>query len=273
MSKKCNIEDMNKYSCVIVGSDQVWNLNITHGDFTYFLKDVKNVRKCSYASSFGTIKSDVKYYDEIRNCLNDFEIINIRESSGKNFINNLLPEKHVNLVLDPTFLLTREEWREIAVRPSYKGKYVLIYQLAYSKSLIKYAQRLAREKNCKLVTINGNPRQPIKGKNILNAGPEQWLGLIEDAECVITNSFHGTVFSIIFQKEFYTELLTTQEERNDRVITLLTELELKNRILCKGLSADTLNEKIDYLLVNQKLEKLVNFSYDCLEKVISIYEK
>lgn len=270
VSNKYETGNFSKYSCLLVGSDQVWNLNTTHGDFTYYLKGVKDVRKCSYASSFGTVKLDDKYMDDIRNSLQGFDVLTVRENSGKKFINELLPGRDVELVLDPTFLLTRDEWRKILVKPKYNEKYILIYQLAYSKPLIHYAQLLAKARKCKLITINGNPRQPFKGINVLDAGPDEWLGLVEGAEMVLTNSFHGTVFSIIFQKNFYTSLLTDQAERNDRVMTLLTELGLEDRILLDEMNLESMDDKIDYSVIDGRLNRLINTSYNCLDKVIDI---
>lgn len=270
INDKCSKEEWEEYSSIIVGSDQVWNLNTTNGDFTYYLDSVENVKKYSYASSFGTGSLDEKYHAQIRKNLKEFDMISVRENSGKKFINTLLPDKEVEVVLDPTFLLDKKQWKEILEKPRCKERYILIYQLAYSKPLIEYAERLAREKRCKLVTINGNPRQPIHGVNIMDAGPTEWLGLFEGAEMVMTNSFHGTVFSIIFQKDFYTALLTKQAERNDRVLTLLTHLGLENRILEDGMDLSKMCEGIDYSSIEKKLNEMIERSYNYLDKVLNI---
>lgn len=265
----CYEENFSGYSSILVGSDQVWNLEMTHNDFTYYLRKTNNVKKYAYASSFGTNTLDDKEKAVVKECLNDFELLSVRENGGKCLINELLPDKDTQIVLDPTFLLSAEEWKVIAQKPKFNGRYILIYQLEYSKTLIEYAQLMAKRKACKLITINGNPRQPIMGRNILDAGPEEWLGLFEGAEMIFTNSFHGTVFSIIFNKDFYTNLLVKCPRKNDRMITILHELGLENRILRSGMTESELSVSVNYPDIKDKYEKLLNDSYKYIDKVVS----
>ena len=145
-------------------------------------------------------------------------------------------------------------------------EYILIYQLAYSKELIASAKALAKKLNCKIITINGNPRQPLHAKYVFTAGPGDWLGLIKNAELVLTNSFHGTVFSILFQKNFHTYLLKKQANRNDRVLSLLSALGLESRI-----SENTLcdvGEPVDYKNTTPRLNQLLQESKAVLSKII-----
>lgn len=258
--------DLDSYGKIIIGSDQVWNLNMTKNDFTYFLEGKTSALKCSYASSFGEDKIKEEFCEKVKACLDEFSFLSVRENSGRRLIEELLPHKEVSHVLDPTFLLSGEEWKKLAKPPKQKGKYLLVYQLAYSKELLASAKVLAKKRNLKIVTINGNPRQPIKAKYIQNAGPEEWLGLVQNAEIVLTNSFHGTVFSILFQKKFYTYLLKKQAGRNDRVISLLNKLGLTDHML----DSDIVDEyhEIDYSSVEKRKERLIAESKDYLCRIL-----
>jgi hypothetical protein len=157
MTPKLNADDLigmeEQYDGVIVGSDQVWNDSITDFDTAYFLDFVKSPeKKLTYAVSFGfeAIPDELKIkYKEL---LKDFRIYNMREASGVKIIESLLNKK-ANLVLDPTMLLTRDDWDIIASKQSRKDKYILVYNLSPSPFLIKTVKEIARSTGYKIIAI------------------------------------------------------------------------------------------------------------------------
>lgn len=241
-----------KYDKIFVGSDQVWNYKVTNFDENYFLRNIEDRKKRnSYAASFGISQIPSEYKEKYREYLNDFNFMSVREPAGADIIYKL-NNKKVEVVLDPTLLLTKEEWHELASKQSLDYDYIVIYQRAYSKSLIEYAQRLAQQHNCKIVTINGNPRQVIKAKYIMDAGPEEWLALMKNSKFIVTNSFHGVAFSINFNKQFYVELLDEKFGVNSRLTNIIDFFNLKNRMITNNRCEESI---IDYSEINKKLEE------------------
>ncbi len=137
----------------IVGSDNVWNSDITGLDERYFLSFVADKRKrASYAASFGSSKISDAQRDKYRNLLKDMAITTVREASGANLVEELTG-KPAKVVCDPTILLTREEWSSIAIAPNKKERYMLAYQMVPSKSFVSFVGALAKEKKLKVVYV------------------------------------------------------------------------------------------------------------------------
>lgn len=248
LSVKCE-----KYDKLITGSDQVWNPECTGGDFTYFLEINSRAEKYSYAASFAVEKLNPIYIDRIEECLRGYQRISVREEAGVEIINNLL-EKKVELMPDPTLLLSAQQWRRLEKSmDSIPQKYNLIVQMGGEiEELKKHAKKLSED--IPVVYVNLAQR-PVKGLiNICAASPEEWLYLIDHAENVITNSFHGCVFSILFHKSFFYEL-TKGKNSNSRLITLARTMGLENRNV-EMLYSNSLIHEIDYSEVEKRLCKL-----------------
>jgi hypothetical protein len=221
----------HNYDILVTGSDQIWNPGITNADESFLLLfDKNNSKKVSYSSSFGV--SDIPDYwrGRVKLALNKFDHLGVREQSGVNIINSLLPGKDVNLVLDPVFLLSTEYWREKSDnRFNPKEKYLLVYSLEVNDKIIKYALSIAREKKLKIVTLH-----PFKGDYgfadicINEAGPKEFISLIDNAEFVVTNSFHGTAFSLLLNKPFSCVL---HSKTGTRMSSLLERLGMDFSVL------------------------------------------
>lgn len=260
-----------RYDRVIVGSDQVWNPVIIGDDMNYYLDFCTHDQKASYAPSFGA-ESVNENADRIARLLNDFRFLCVREERGAEIIKELTG-KEVPVVLDPTLLLTKSDWQKHmkkAKRP--KGKYVLYFTVKPSARLLKYAQGFAKENGCKLLVVGsfGSPkdllREKIKNntKFLFGVGPAEFLSLVNDADFVVTNSFHGTAFSIIFEKEFYVEF---SSDTNSRLENIIDICGLENRVVSKETSYE-LPKLIDYANVGERLNEHRLKSFDYLEKVI-----
>ncbi len=265
------IEDLKKankeYDKFITGSDQVWNPACTDFDKTYFLDFAESKKKNSYAASLAVSSLPEEQKREFKKLLSDYENLSVREKQGAGVIADAVGLKP-EIVLDPTFLIEKDKWEDIAKAYMPQGeKYVLVYMLMASDSLISFAKKLAEERGAKLVMISDALK---KKKGITYADsicPSEFLGLFKNAECVVTNSFHGTAFSINMHKEFYVELQPPPSVRNSRMEDLIGSLSLESRFVLNG-KCSGLNENIDYEKVDVKLNELRNKSIDFLKKII-----
>lgn len=260
--EQCNDE----YDKFIVGSDQVWNLNLTDGNTRYLLDFVKNDnKKNSYAASIGSLTINNKDKEILRRYLSKINgVVSVREESARLYLESELGIKSTT-VLDPTLLLTKGEWEKVASPKKIKGKYVLIYQMGRSKSLIDRAQTEAKRIGAKVISIKPSLDNLVFGRNEFGAGPSEFVRLFLDAEEVFTNSFHGTVFSINFNKKFSVELLK-KGDVNSRLIDILNACGLSSRIIGDGYRPD---DQIDYDRVNEWLNENRKKSKDIIQEIVN----
>ncbi len=218
--------DLDAY---IVGSDQVWNPSHIGGfDPAYFLNFAKEGRKkISYAASVGSDYIHPKYKDDIKDSLASYTAISVRERSIQDEVQELTT-KPVEVVLDPTMLLEKEDYEEIKVESSIKEPYILVYMMEKNQQVVSLANTIS-------ISLGLPTIQRRYTKGLINQLPPfytadagEFIGLIEGAECVITNSFHGTVFSILYNKPFVSML---HSDTGSRTVDLLTELGLESHIL------------------------------------------
>lgn len=250
-----NIQDSNKiYDTFIVGSDQVWNLELTNFDENYLLNFVeKNNRKISYAASFGSY-SIQQNIDIFRKNLFNYFSISLREKKDIKFLEKIT-ENNIKWVLDPVFLLEKKEWECLTKRYLSK-KYVLVYAL-HEQDVYKVAERIAKLKNIDIICIENGFSSPIKAKYIRTAGITEFLSYIKDAEYVVTDSFHGAAFSIIFEKNLKIVLKKKYKELNSRLETLIEEFQLKNVQVTYEDKDNLLLEKIYYKECNKNIERYI----------------
>lgn len=227
---------------IIVGSDQIWNINAEDFSWIYFLKNCpKSIEKYSYAASIGS-KENIYDFDKqeiIKSCLMDFDYISVRDSKSFEFTHkNVNENKQIRIDCDPTLLLTKENWEKLINSTNYKlpnEEYILFYDLSRNKENWKIAKQIAKSMNMKLIiTSVPFPRvitQMISPKIIrkFDVGPKEWLKLINGAKLILSTSFHGTVFSILFEKQFF----TINSENDNRISYLLNLCNLNHRNLTK----------------------------------------
>lgn len=235
----------------IAGSDQIWNcLDLENGkDDTFFLTFAPaGSKKISYAASLAMPEIPADQVERYRKNLSSFDAISVREKTGR----RLLTEAgvaDVHTVVDPVFLLSRQDWEQLAAEDSYKPseKYVLVYSFNRNKKLHRYARNLAKSLGAQVYSINTTIEDFFldTDKYFWNATPNTFVNLIRNAEAVVTNSFHGTSFSIIFNKQFH--LFSKKDKANSRMHDLLDELGLLDRFVK---SEDLIEESIDYETVN-----------------------
>ena len=232
----------------ICGSDQIWNTEITRGfNKGFFLDFNTKGKKISYAVSMGIPKLPEKYETDFKRSLNKFDKISVREESLKEYAQKFT-NKTIIKVLDPTLLLEPDEYDKLMLEKSY-GEYVLIYALEPDERLSAIAKQIADEKKARILELNDKRQQNFFCDQISDAGPQEFLTLVKNAKAIITNSFHGTVFSIIFKKEFYT---ISRLNRNLRMENILDIVGMRDRLIDK--IEDLKNVQVqDY---NKAFEKL-----------------
>lgn len=256
-SKKIKAKDLlvecEKYDKLITGSDQVWNPECTGGDFAYFLELNGTAEKYSYAASFAVEKLNPIFKDRIKECLSGYRRISVREEAGVEIVKNLL-EKTVDIMPDPTLLINAQQWRILETKlESLPEKYNLIIQMGGKiEDLQMHAKKLSEDAPVVYVNL---AQRPVEGLiNICTASPEEWLYIIDHADNIITNSFHGCIFSILFHKSFYYEL-TKGKNSNSRLITLAKNLGFEERNV-KLLYMNKEVKEIDYSEIEKRLHSL-----------------
>lgn len=194
-----------EYDIIISGSDQIWNRSWNGNDDVY-LQDFHdhNKKKASYAASFGIKELPQDWKDDYKKYLSSFSYVSVREESGRKIMKNDF-DIDAGVHIDPTLLLTAEQWNKVASKNTMTKPYVLVYMVPYQKSVIEYARKIAAERGLDFVVVCKSLKKTggiFKG----GAGVEEIVSLFRDAQCVVTNSFHGTAFSVIYNKELAVEL-------------------------------------------------------------------
>ncbi|MDO5655736.1 MAG: polysaccharide pyruvyl transferase family protein [Flavobacteriaceae bacterium] len=249
------------------GSDQIWNPNIFNGlDPLYFLDFVNSQKsiKASFAASLGGNYIDDKYKKEYQDYLSDFDFISVREEKAKELLE--FTNKPIEVIADPVFLLTKEEWLNLAIKPNIKEKYILCYFLYQPKYLNKIIQKIKEETGLKVISVTFDAYTTIKSDKVIrDVGPDEFLGLIANAELVLTSSFHGTVLSILLEKQFYTAVW---EKRGSRIKGILKKLNLSHREINESDNSIDIYSTIDYSETNKLILSIRDNSMKFLEKVL-----
>lgn len=271
LSVECNtnaqlqsVED--GYDAIICGSDQVWNPLAIHFDFDAFLLSGVKGKRISYAASAGNITLWEKYLKKYWICLHRFDSISVRESEMIQPVENL-SEKKVRLVLDPTLLLNKKEWEKLEEplgNEIEKDNYILVYYLGKNRALTDTVKKLQKQTGLPVVLL-GRQIEGIKSISV-PAGPSQFLSLFHHAKFVITSSFHGTVFSILYHKPF---LVFGNGNYNSRMNTLLSALKLQSRMIDnESANLERINKVVDWGQVDSLhkalKEKSINFLIEAL---------
>ena len=258
-----NLESLYNYNILITGSDQVWNSTITGGIDKFYYLDFsvqKGAKRISYAAStekynYPFIKSNAKEFSVL---MTNFDAISVREHDVAEIIKPLT-DKPVHVVLDPTLLLEEHDYHNI-ISPPKDENYILVYHLGWKKELIEIAESMAKEKGLKIIEIHAGVKPFLETKrHKQDLEPEAFLGYLKNATYIITTSFHGTAFSIIFKKEFY----VFDNGAAMRQYSLLKSLGIENRLIKKKTEINLI-ETIDFEKLNLKLESLKSLSKDFL---------
>lgn len=216
----------NDYDHFIAGSDQIWNFRIPGADARYFLPFAAAKKRHSYAASFGADALPEKAKDWAAKQLSLFQNVSVREASGCPIVEELTG-KRAEVCLDPTLLPDKADWEALTPKKENED-YVLLFLLKYDEALLKKANEEAERLGLplKIITAAFMPQIGMQAWN--TTGVISWLSAIRNARCVFTNSFHGMVFSMIFERSFHIQRLGGElSSRNGRLEEMLKQLQLE----------------------------------------------
>lgn len=260
------------YDIYCTGSDQVWNYGWNEKiESPYYLAFAPDsARKISYAASFGKSKLEHEEIGETRKLLKRYDKISLRELSGVKIVDELGIEGSVN-VLDPTLLLTGEDWRKISSGKYTDDKYILIYNLNRNPRIDSYAKELSGKTGLEVRYLSYQLHEFYKnGKMFCNPQVEDFLALVDGAQYVVTDSFHATAFSLNFNKEF---IIVYPEKYSTRLQNILEILNLTNRVAKDEKDMSIVESRIDYNRVNALLDAERIRSLTWLRAALSGVEK
>jgi hypothetical protein len=259
-------ECVKDYDAFICGSDQIWNVNAGIPIYNIlnlalaFVPPYK--KKIAYAASIGGSETDERVARLLKFALNDFTAVSVREKSAVSFLQSL-SEKPVHFALDPTLLINKDEWADLAVSPKEKD-YILIYDFYYNEDLNKAAADYVKERNLKIIRLCCDDE---------NTGPREALGFIKNTECVFTTSFHCTSLSIIFEKKlfvFHSDKAQSKQSTSTRLLDFLSTLKLGNRFITDSAAfIKNFDLEIDWCAVNIELDVLKNSSLQFLKDALN----
>lgn len=257
---KANIPQADVF---FAGSDQIWNPTFNNGkDPAFYLDFVPdNKIKASYAASFSVNEIPDELKAVTKGYLENLDYISVREKSGVDILNSLGINNSYQ-VLDPVFLLDKQEWEKLCFDIS-TDKYILVYDFDNSELVKEIAQKIAKEKNLKIYSVFNNS---YSDKCFYDEGPIGFVSLVKNADFVISNSFHATAFSLIFEKDFV--VVNRKENLNTRMYDLTKSLGIENRLICDANDVDY-NENIDYKSVKEKLNEQISYSKKYLDRVLT----
>lgn len=267
-SKKINAFNLSKTNLdyYVVGSDQIWNPHFGGLRDVDLLVSVESKKRVSYAASFGIDEIPFSKLKILKDELNKFKSISVREKKGKEIIDDILNRKDVEVVLDPTMLISADHWKNISKKPKQLStdKYILNYFLAElpeqrNNEIIEFA----KENNCEIINVLD------KKSPFYNCGPSEFLYLERNAFMIFTDSFHSSVFAILFNRPF---VVYDRKEKNpksleSRIDTLLDTFDLKEQKY-----NGKLNLNCDYNNANKILEKEKKKSINFLKKALDVKE-
>lgn len=270
----CNPPQFDIY---VSGSDQIWNPNTMYGDMTYFFDFAPDGAKIiSYSSSFSCDYVPEKYVEDYQKYLSRYSAISVRESNGIRLAESLIGRNDIKLVLDPTLLLNKSQWLELAAKSrklKTPPKYILCYMLAYTynpeekmKELLKYVQDKYQLPIITLSRINQwDGDTMIRIENKQSIGCYEFLDLIDKAEIIVTSSFHGTAFAVNFGKPFLA-LQNGKSNSDDRISSLLPMVKLDSQLVTTETNlSDNISPYYDAVKAIDKLNQIRKSSISFLK--------
>lgn len=264
LEKSCPI-----YDIYMTGSDQTWSPKIGLNPAMFLAFAPQDAKKVAYAPSIGVSALSEREAEIMNKYLASYQHVSCREPRGVSLLQKCY-SGDVRLVLDPTFLLTADDWNKIAVAPSLRAPFILCYFIGEKKYYRLYAKELSVKSGLPLIYIPVSWMDMEKGNLFQSeAGPKEFLGLIRDATFVLTDSFHGTALSINYHKDFYSFLKVDGGESaidNSRITELLNRFSLNERL--KLPADEVIMDKIDYDVVDGVLKNEREQSWAYLKEIL-----
>ena len=260
------IQNVPQKDFYLTGSDQVFNPNSNLYKVYYMGFDKGGGKKVAYAPSFGISKFDSIIADKVRGLLNDYDSLSCREEQGATFMSSLLG-RNIPVVLDPTFLLTKQQWGKVAIHDLKNKGCIFVYDLNGGYPLLNIAYKLKAKTGKKIVCCTSKVRHFYKDADIVDfsIGPGEMLGYIEDADFVVTDSFHGTALSLVMGTKVFSYIALPSMA--SRLTTIMGALGLEGQLLTeKDLDKDILS--VEFKPYDDKLKVLREQSIEYLTKAL-----
>ncbi|ATO45704.1 hypothetical protein C5L30_001304 [Companilactobacillus farciminis] len=257
-----NFDFDKKIDCYVVGSDQVWNYFFPRFSSLDFI-EYSQKPKISYAASFGVKCIPQKLHSFYKAGLSNIDYISVREHSGKKIVSKLT-DKSSKVVLDPTLLLSKNQWMRVSSNKKYTEKYVVVYFLGdISDDNMKYIKRFSKEKGYEIKKLLS-----YDDEKLWKSGPSEFISLFSGSEAVFTDSFHAVAFSIIFNKYFEVfERNFKGPSMNSRIDTLLGDLDLADRWHSKCEKGKPIDYYKTMKLLDIRKRESMSFLKDSLKRV------
>lgn len=252
----------------VVGSDQVWNTGWNHGVIpAYYLNFIDDSKpKFSFSSSFGMNHLEEKDVPFVKKYLRGFKCISVREPSGVDIVKNQLGLNNVVQLVDPVLSLPASYWRKMGSDIDTSQKYILVYSLNRNKNLDDFAVKISKKTGFKLIRFCTRVDQILRpGKGLVIPNILDFITLIDNAECVITDSFHATAFSMLMNTP---PICVYPEKYSNRISEFLKLVDENERHLKDYEDFDIINRRVDFKKVNSILERERNRVDVYLEKAI-----
>lgn len=261
-------DGVNDLDAIIFGSDQIWNTNITNGvDPIYWGCDniFKGKKLIAYSASCGALKIAAANHESFKNLLPRFDFISVRELGLFNFLKPIVPE--LSLTVDPVILAGTDVFRHITKSSAVRKPYLLLFQLGHDPMARNIADRIAKERNLIVLEILSQSVS-TRGTGIRNAvSPQELLGLYENCSYVVSSSFHGTIFALLYEKNFV--YVQSQPIAAERVQNILAELHLAERILTNDKTSRLPDDIIDYKAISIQLASLRDSSRNYISNALT----
>ena len=267
MSEPCtNIREIENLALdtVVCGSDQIWNPTITEGIDPIFFGKINGIKKrISYAASVGKEKYEAPDEAKADKLIRELDYCSVREEQTAEYLSSLTG-RDIPTVCDPVFLLEKEDYDDLTSKRVIKGDYILMYSVIHNDEMTAVAEKYAAARGVPLVEICSSPDRRVTHKQVATYGPSEFLSAFKYADTVITNSFHGTAFSIIFEKNFY---IFDNKHGGSRITNLLSKAGLAGRLVSEEIKDE--HTPIDYGAVRENLKEYVEGSKKFLDSAIS----
>lgn len=259
--------NLNIFDAFVFGSDQIWNPKITKGLDEIFLgnfKEAKGKKLIAYAASVGSVQNiSQNEFERLTFCLNEFERIGVREKTLYEKISKV--NTNVSITIDPVLLAGKDIFDKIAVDIKINRPYLLLFTLGRDEYAIEEAYKIAEQKNLEVIEIISSKESlyNLKIKQMLS--PSEFLGYIKMADYIVTSSFHGTVFSVLFKKDF--NVIGSDETHGARIIQFLNSIKLRNRYKMYNNSEELDISDIKYTECESFLSMLVSSSREFVDTI------
>lgn len=266
------------YDYIIAGSDQIWNVNCEDFSDAYFIPFKTKAKKISYAPSLGgknILNSNVDL-GKYNSYINDFDSLSVREVNGKKWLEKL-SGRNFEIVADPTILIERQVWDKLANPVDIDGDYIFFYGVPFSPETYDVVCEISKKLNLPVYMLDAKSYiyrgNFMRGINLWgHCSPSDYLGLIKNAKLVITTSFHGSIFSTVFRKNFWAVTFKETNIDDDRIATLFEQLNLKERLIyLEDHNKYDLLSEVDYSLYDDNIKKFKDRSFSFLDN--SLCEK